>query len=322
MIVGFNLLSGLMRALGDSKTPLYFLIFTTLINILLNVIFIYYFHMGVKGSALGTVVAMTISVFSCLFYMSKKFSLLFPQRGEWRLSKKMCREHLVIAVPMAIQFSIIALSTAVTQAICNKFGFTAIAAMTAAMRIEQLACQPMVSFGIAMSTYVAQNYGACRVGRIRRGVFECSMTSLTISLFLALFVFVFGGQIVGIFVPDEKPELSLEVISMARTYLNISVMFYFFLGQIFIFRNSCQGMGNSIIPMISSIVELLMRIFAAIYLAASFGFVGLCYASPLAWIGGAAVVAFGYFRTVLKINRRLRHSRNKKYDAKISTKFA
>ena len=307
MIIGFNLLSGLMRALGDSKTPLYFLIFTTLVNIVLNFIYIYYVGMGVAGSALGTVTAMSISFFGCLFYMNKKFPLLRPHGNEWVLSAQMCKEELIIALPMAIQFSIIALSTAVTQAICNKFGASTIAAMTAAMRVEQLGAQPMVSFGIAMSTYVAQNYGAGMVARIRRGVLECSMTSLCLSLILASFVFVFGRQIVGVFVTDDDLGLKAEVVEMACTYLNITVLFYFFLGQIFIFRNSCQGMGNSIIPMISSIVELLMRIFAAIYLASLFGFVGLCWASPLAWIGGVAVVCGGYFYTVLKISRGLRN---------------
>lgn len=306
MIVAFNLLSGLMRALGDSKTPLYFLIFTTIINILLNIVFIYYCKMGVKGSALGTIVAMTISVISCLFYMNKKFPILHPRRRDWKLDFEFCKQHLIIAIPMAIQFSIIALSSAITQSICNKFGFETIAAMTAAMRVEQLGAQPMVSFGIAMSTYVAQNYGARKIARIRRGVFQCSILSLTMSLVLALFVFGSGKQMVGIFVPDDNPEMTSRVISMACTYLNMSILFYFFLGQIFIFRNSCQGMGNSVVPMISSFVELLMRAFAAIYLASIFGFVGLCMASPLAWIGGAAIVAGGYFASIRKMSNHLK----------------
>jgi len=306
MIVAFNLLSGFMRALGDSKTPLYFLIFTTLMNIVLNVWFIYRLKMGVRGSALGTVVAMTISVVCCLIYMNKKFPILKPEKEDWKLNKKLCRSHLAIAVPMAVQFSIIALSAAVTQTICNKFGFETIAAMTAALRIEQLASQPMVSFGIAMSTYVAQNFGARRISRIRKGVFECSMISLGLSIALAVFVYTLGEQIVGVFVPDGQPHLTETVIELARTYLNISILFYFFLGQIFIFRNSCQGMGNSVVPMISSIVELLMRAFAAIYLAAAWGFVGLCYASPLAWIGGAAVVCGGYYKTVRDLRKRFR----------------
>lgn len=315
MIVAFNLLSGFMRALGESKTPLYFLIFTTLLNIILNVLFIYYMKMGVRGSALGTVVAMTISVVCCLFYMNKKFPILKPKKTEWVLNWKLCREHLIIAVPMAIQFSIIALSAAVTQTICNQFGFETIAAMTAALRIEQLACQPMVSFGIAMSTYVAQNYGGGRIARIRKGVQQCSVISLILSVVLAVFVYTLGQQIVGIFVPNDQPEMAENVITLARIYLNISVLFYFFLGQIFIFRNSCQGMGNSISPMFSSAIELLMRLFAAVYLVQFFGFVGLCYASPLAWIGGAATVCMGYFRTIRGLRKSLKNACHHRFAA-------
>ncbi len=311
MIVTFNFLSGLMRALGDSKTPLYFLIFTTLLNIVFNVVFIYFCKMGVKGSSLGTVAAMSVSALACLVFIKKHFTILLPHKQDLSLDWGFCVQHLIIALPMAVQFSIIAMGAAITQAICNKFGFVTIAAMTAAMRIEQVGAQPMVSLGIAMSTYVAQNFGAKKIARLRRGVLQCSLVSLVASLFLALLVFVFGREIVGVFVPKEQPELVAEIISLARTYLKISVVFYFFLGQIFIFRNSCQGMGNSISPMISSIVELLMRAFAAIYLTSIFGFVGLCFASPLAWIGGALVVCIGYFRTILKVKKKIGQKRGK-----------
>lgn len=311
MIVSFNFLSGLMRALGDSKTPLYFLIFTTLLNIVFNVIFIYFCKMGVKGSSLGTVSAMSVSVIACLIYITKHFTVLLPHRQDLFIKWNFCKQHLKIALPMAVQFSIIAVGAAITQTICNKFGFVTIAAMTAAMRIEQVAGQPMVSLGIAMSTYVAQNYGAKKIARLRRGVWQSSLVSFAASLFLAFLVFVFGREIVGVFVPKEQPELVNEIISLARTYLKISVIFYFFLGQIFIFRNSCQGMGNSVSPMISSLVELFMRAFAAIYLTQFYGFVGLCFASPLAWIGGALVVSVGYFRTIIKVKAKIAQKRGK-----------
>ena len=308
VIVAFNALSGFMRALGDSKTPLYFLACTIMINILLNVLYIYYFKMGVAGSALGTVTAMFVSVICCLIYMNKKFPILKPEAKDWKLDKKFINEHLIIAVPMAIHFSILALSMAVVQAICNKFGFLTIAAMTAAMRVEQLATQPMLSIGVAMATYVAQNYGAGMIGRIRRGVFECSLISVTMSIVLAGFVFMFGRQIISVFIEadDVSKETIDEIISLARTYMNISMLFYFALGQIFIFRNACQGMGNSIIALISSTVELFLRCFVALYLAEKFGFVGFCYAGPAAWLGGAAVVALGYVYMIKKASKEMR----------------
>ncbi len=312
MIVFFNLLSGFMRALGDSKTPLYFLIFTTLLNISFNILFIYWFRLGVKGSALGTVCAMTVSVICCLFYIGKKFPLLHPKAEDWKLNWQFSKQHLKIAVPMAVQFSIIAISAAITQSVCNSFGPDTIAAFTSAMRVEQLATQPMVSFGVAMATYVAQNFGAGMIGRIRRGVFECSMISLVLSLSLAVVMYLFGTHIIGIFVSDEHHN----VIEIAQTYLNISILFYFFLGQIFIFRNSLQGMGNAVIPMVSSIVELGMRAFAAIYLAARLGYVGICYASPIAWIGGSAVVSLGYFWVIRRTGQRYLYRRTADVNAR------
>ena len=307
-VISFNLLSGFMRALGDSKTPLYFLVFTTLMNILLNFIYIYYFKMGIAGSALGTVTAMAISVICCLVFMNKKFPLLRPRAKDWKLDLKFCNEHLIIAVPMAINFSILGLSLGITQAICNKFGFLTIAAMTASIRLEQLAAQPMLSIGVAMATYVAQNYGAGMVSRIRKGVLQASIISICMSIVLASFVFIFGRQIVGIFISNENisPETFNTITEMAKTYMNISVLFYFALGQIFIFRNSCQGMGNSIIPMISSFIELLIRCFVALYLAEKFGFIGFCYASPIAWFGGAAVVSLGYVYIIKSISRNIK----------------
>ena len=304
MIVCFNLLSGFMRALGDSKTPLYFLIFTTLLNIVLNVVFIYFCKMGVAGSSLGTVTAMSVSAVACWVFIQKRFKILIPRKEDCKININLCKQNLIIALPMAVQFSIIALSAVITQTICNKFGFVTIAAMTASLRIEQIGGQPMVSLGIAMSTFVAQNYGAGRIAGLRKGVRQTSLVSFGASIVLAILVFVFGRQIVGVFIPGEEPQMVEQIMELARTYLKISVVFYFFLGQIFIFRNSCQGMGNSISPMISSIAELIMRAFAAVYLTKIWGFVGLCFASPLAWIAGAMVVSFGYFRTVWKIGRK------------------
>ncbi len=291
MIVFYNLLSGFLRALGDSKTPLYFLIFASMINVALNLLLIYVLGFGVEGSALGTVIALSISVICCYIYIRKKFPILRLKKHDWHLNWQFSREHLNIAIPMALQFSIIALSSMIIQSVCNSFGPVTIAAFTSALRIEQLAAQPMISFGITMATYTAQNFGAGMLGRIRRGVFNCSMISLGISLIMAVVIYSFGENLIDLFTKERNEE----VIHIAKTYLNISVIFYFFLGQIFIYRNSLQGLGKPIIPLISSIVELLMRAFAAVFLAARFGFIGICYASPIAWIGGSLVVSIGYY---------------------------
>ena len=300
MIVFYNLLASILRALGDSKTPLYFLIFATIINVILNYVLIKYVGLGVKGSALGTVTALSISVILCFIHIHKKYPILRITRKDWHFDWAFCKEHLEIAIPMSIQFSIIALGSIVLQSVCNSFGPTTIAAFTSASRIEQLAVQPMVSFGIAMATYVAQNYGAGLIGRIRRGVFDCSMISLGLSIFLAIMIFTIGENMVQIFVKEENQE----VIRQAKAYLNISVMFYFFLGQIFIYRNALQGLGKPSIPVISSIAELLLRSFAAIVLAANFGYFGICLASPIAWVGASLIVAIGYRYTIKQLGAK------------------
>ena len=299
MIVFYNLLANIIRALGDSKTPLYFLIFSALLNIVLNYTLIKHLGFGVEGSALGTIISLSISVICCYFYIIKKYPLLHLHKSDWKLDWDFYKQHIIIALPMGIQFSIIALSSIIMQSVCNSFGPTTIAAFTSAMRIEQVATQPMVSFGIAMATYTAQNYGAGYISRIKRGVFNCSMISLVIAIIAGILMYTIGENMVGIFIKDHNEE----VIHLAQSYLNISVLFYFFLGQIFIYRNALQGLGRPSIPLISSIVELFMRSFAAIILAAQWGYLGVCIASPIAWVGGSLVVSIGYYYILRKISK-------------------
>lgn len=300
MIVAYNLLSGFIRALGDSKTPLYFLIFSTILNIILNFCLIYFFKFGVVGSAIGTAIAISISAISCLIYMRKKFPLLRIRKQDWKIDRQYMMAHLNIAVPMAVQFSILSLGLMFVQSVCNSFGADTIAAFTAALRIEQLATQPMIALGIAMATYSAQNCGAGMIGRIRNGVRNSSLISLSFSVFIALMVRFVGEEMIGIFLEDNNTV----IIETARQYLNISTLFYFFLGQIFIYRNTLQGMGDSLIPLLAGIMELVMRSFAAAYLAQKLGYIGICYASPIAWIGASSVVFIGYVITMRKLSRR------------------
>ncbi len=304
LIVGYNLLAGFIRALGDSKTPLYFLIFSSILNILLNLFFIYVLKLGIIGSALGTIVAMAISVVCCMIYIGKRFPILKLRKEDWKLNWDFMKSHLAVAVPMSLQFSVIAVGLLIIQAVCNSFGENTIAAFTSALRIEQLATQPIVAIGLALATYAAQNYGAGQIKRIRQGVAGTSVISIIFSICIALLVRFYGENFIDIFLKEDNPE----IIKIGHDYLNISTMFYIFLGQIFIFRNTLQGMGRTIIPLIASIAELVMRSFAAVYLATRIGYLGLCYASPIAWIGASLVVAVGYAYTLRQIrNQRIYH---------------
>ena len=293
-MMAYNMLSNILRSLGDSKTPLYFLIVATLLNIVLALVFIINFGWGVPGSALALVVAQGFSGLLCIIYIAKKFPVLHVRLSEFpvlhvRLSdfkwdSRFAWEHIRMGLPMAVQFSVLGLGMIIIQAICNQFGSETIAAFTSAMRIEQLALQPMISFGLAMAVYTAQNFGARKFGRISR-------------LFAAVIMYFFGQEMIGIFLDNPSPKVMAE----AKQYLHLSVPFYFFLSQIFIYRNSVQGMGISMIPMLSGVVELLLRSAAASYLTIDYGYTGVCYASPIAWVGSSIFLfaSYHYFLRLL-----------------------
>lgn len=300
-MVYYNYLANVLRALGDSKTPLYFLIFSCVFNIILNVCFIVGLKMGVVGSALGSVISQIVSAGLCWYYIYLKFLILRLHKPDFALPFKWVYEHLRLAVPMMIQFSVIGLGAIIIQSVCNTFGTDAIAAMATCIRIEQLAALPLYSMGAAIVTFAAQNFGAHRIRRIRQGVFQSSIFSLLVSIFVSVWMFLWGEEMVLLFIKEPDKQ----VIEMACLYLQITSLFYCFLGQIFVFRQVLQGMGQSIFPMISGFMELFMRSFAAIILAAYYGFLGICWASPIAWIGSVAVVAPGYVWMIRKYRYRL-----------------
>ncbi len=299
-IVLYNLLSGFIRALGDSKTPLYFLIFSSILNIILNFVFIYFFKWGVAGSASGTFCSMIVTAMACIVFIIKKFPLLKISKEDCRYNHKFMMEHLKVAVPMALQFSILALSMMIVQSVCNSFGTEVIAGFTAAMRIEQISTQPLFAMGIAFATYAAQNYGAALIKRIRQGVRQCLIAGLFLSVIISLIVRFYGTHLVSAFIENGDAN----IVNIGQKYLLISTYFYFCLLCIFIIRNALQGMGYTKIPLMSGVVELIMRGFAAVGLAKSIGYIGIFWAGPIAWLGGAIVVAVGYWIVIKNLNVR------------------
>ena len=298
----YNMLASIIRALGDSKTPLYFLIIASLINIVLAIIFIVVFHMGVPGSAIAVILSQGISVILCTIFIKYKFPILRIHRNEWfiKFDKDFydsAYEHLKIGVTMAVQFSILGITILIIQSVCNSFGSNVIAAMTAALRIEQIATLPMMSFGVALATYVAQNFGARKFKRIRLGVIKTSTINIVLSIIMAFVMRFWGTNIIGAFIGTATKE----IINIAHSYLLISTIFYFFLGQIFIYRNALQGMGETVFPLLSSIAELVMRAFTAVYLAIKFGYIGMFYAGPIAWVSASTVLFFGYLYSIKHI---------------------
>lgn len=303
----YNLLANIIRALGDSKTPLYFLIVASVANIFLALFFIEILKLGVAGSAIAVILSQGLSVLLCLYFVKKKFPILHLKRKDWLIKfdknfYSSSLEHLKVGVPMSIQFSIIGLGVIVIQSVCNTFGSNVIAAVTAALRIEQIATLPMISFGVALASFVAQNFGAKKFRRIRTGVIQTSLLSIFLSILMAIIMRYFGADIVREFIGTA----SAEIIDIAHQYLLISTFFYVFLSQIFIYRNALQGMGEVIFPLVASVAELLMRAFAAVYLAIKFGYIGMFFSGPIAWVSACAILSFGYFRSIKPIVNKIR----------------
>ncbi len=298
----YNMLASIIRALGDSKTPLYILIIASLINIVLALIFIEVFHWGVPGSAVAVILSQAISVIMCLYFIKLRLPILHLKKQDWfiKFDKKFydsACEHLRIGFPMAVQFSIIGIGIIIIQSVCNTFGSNVIAAMTAALRIEQIATMPMMSFGVALAAYVAQNFGARKFKRIRLGVIKTSTINIILSILMAFVMRFWGTDIIGAFIGTATKE----IIDIAHTYLLISTIFYFFLGQIFIYRNALQGMGEAVFPLLACVAELLVRSFAAVYLAVKFGYIGMFYSGPIAWVSASTILFFGYFGSIKHI---------------------
>ncbi|MFI3241591.1 MAG: MATE family efflux transporter [Alphaproteobacteria bacterium] len=302
----FNLLQAFLRAVGNSKGPFYFLVLSCLTNIFFNYVFIKYVGLGIAGSAYGTIVAVAISSIASIVYMYKKYSILKPNKEDWKFSWGFAKEHLKIAIPMCMQGLLISLSIFIFQRGCNEFGAEAIAAVAAANRIDNLGGNVLFSLGMALTTFVAQNYGCNRIARIRRGVNQVCIVSILVSIVLGVLIIIFKEDILSWFISDEELKAFPQVAIWAKQYLNVTACSYFFLGSIHLYRNALQGLGNGWMPLLSSIIELGFRMFAVFVLTNYVGFYGIILSNPLAWIGGAAVLWIGYYFEIKKLGTTVR----------------
>ncbi|MFT8887426.1 MAG: MATE family efflux transporter [Ethanoligenens sp.] len=285
----FNLLANLILALGDSRTPLFFLMIASVLNVGLELLFILVLHMGVAGAGLATVLAQLCSCIGCLFYIAKRFPILRFHREDWKLNRNDFSTHLRSGLPMGFQSSIIAIGTIIIQFTLNELGTTAVAAYTAAQKIDVVCTQPMVSFGMAMATYAAQNYGARNMARIRSGLRQCCILSITSSMAIGLAAILFGRYVVMLFVGNTP-----TVVRLAQVYFNFNCSFYFLLSALFVVRYTLQGLGKSFIPTAAGIMELVMRAVAAGIFAQFFGFAGVSLSNPLAWVGSLSILIPAY----------------------------
>ena len=295
--VAYNMMASILRALGDSKSPLYFLIISSILNIVLDLVFIINFKMGVAGAAYATIISQGVSAILCFIYILKKYAILKLSRKDYNVKKSMYIKHLKIGIPMALQFSITALGLITVQGALNGVGSTVIAVYTASSKALQLVMQPAVTYGVTMATYCGQNLGAKRYDRIKDGVNKAVKISIITSIISGFVLIAFGTQFVKLFI--ENPDA--QIIAYSKQVLTVSGIFFIPLGLIFIFRNALQGIGESFVPMMAGVAELGARALVAFTLPAFWGFFGICLADPIAWIAASIPLTLYYHRTIKKL---------------------
>lgn len=295
----YNLLSSILRALGNSKLPLVFLIISALLNIVLDLVFIVGFGMGARGAAVATVIAQGVSGILCLFYIIAKIPILHLKREDLDVGSTIYKNQLRIGVPMALQYSITAIGTMMVQSSLNILGSTLVAAYTAAGKIEQVVTQAYVAMGTTMATYAAQNMGAGSVKRIREGFKACTVIGVVYSFVAAGFIMTVGKYMTYLFVSEDVDI----IMNSVDIYLKCIGIFFIPLAVVNIYRNGIQGLGYGLLPMMAGVAELIGRGVVAVIAGAKRSYPGVCLAGPAAWVlaGGLLIVMY-YF--IMNVNMR------------------
>ena len=276
----YNLCANTLRAIGDSLTPLLFLILATVSNIGLDYLFILEFHMGVQGAAYATVLAQLISVVLCFVRIFRKFPILHLQKSDFRPEKGLIVEMYKSGLSMGLMSCLVSIGTIMLQSAINTFGTTVIVAHTAARKVFEIMSLPMRVLGSAMATYCGQNYGAKRFDRIRQGI----RASLLIAAIWSVAVFIICHTVEGALIRFVASTTDAEVIYWGSMYLKVDMSFIIVCGVIVILRNSMQGFGDRVIPVFSSCIELAGKIIFAFVFAPVFAYWGIIWAEPVVWI--------------------------------------
>ena len=293
----YNAFAAVLRALGDGRSPLYFLIISAVINAGLDVLFIVRFHMGVEGCAYATVIAQGISALLCLGYIVWKFDILKLQKVDFRFDFSMSRRLLSIGVPMGLQFSITAIGTIIVQSAINVFGADYIAGYAAAGKLQNMINSIFIAFGATIATFVGQNRGAGKMDRVHQGVKNTQIMILISAAVSFLIIHFCAKELMLIFV-DGSQKL---VIDAADRYFMAVSWAYPFLGSIFLYRNALQGMGYGLVPMLGGVFELLARgAVVMLVLRLGGGYVSTCLSDPAAWVSALIPLIPYYFYKMRK----------------------
>lgn len=291
----YNALAAFLRALGDSRSPLYFLIISAAINVVLDIVFIVYGGMGVDGCAYATVIAQAISALLCFIYIVKRYPILHLKREDFRISFRSWGRLLALGIPMALQFSITAIGTIIVQGAVNAYGEIYMAGFSAAGKLQNIIATVFSAFGATIATYVGQNRGAGKMDRVRQGVRTTQMMIIVYSVFAMAVVLLLGRYMMWIFVSPSETE----VIDVAVLYFRTVFWCYPFLGSIFLYRNTLQGLGYGLVPMLGGVFELAARAAIVLLVAGHTSFVGVCLSDPAAWLS-ALIPLVPYYIYIMK----------------------
>ena len=295
----YNLLASVLRALGDSRTPLIYLIIASIINIALDVVLIAVIPLGVAGAAYATVASQLISGLLCLWHIKRKFLILHIEKQERKFDKELCLRLLHAGVPMGLQFSITAIGAIILQSAVNALGSSVVASISASNRVQNILTCPLETMGATMATYCSQNYGANRIDRVRQGIRQATIVTAVYSVVGLAIAYFCGRTIAQMFISAEETAL----LDSIRQFLTITGIFSFPLAIILVYRNSLQGLGFSNSAMLAGVFELVARSAVAWLLVGTFGFIAVCFANPAAWIAADCLLLPMYAKKIRVLSR-------------------
>ena len=296
----YNLLSGIIRSLGDSRSPLYFLIFSSLLNVALDLLFIVRFHMGVAGAGAATLLSQLVSGLLCLGYMAKNFPILHLNREDLIPDKRYIRHLLAMGLPMGMQYSITAIGSIMLQTSVNTLGSAAMAAMTAGSKVGAFVLCPFEAMGSTAATFAGQNIGAGKPQRVRTGVWDASILGTAYALVLLVVLYFCGGSLTSLFLNPGDAAAMDEILPLSEQYLLSCALFYIPLLFVYLLRFTIQGLGYSGLAVVAGVFEMVARGTFALCLVPSLGFNAVCFASPAAWVMADVFLFPAYFRCLKK----------------------
>jgi putative MATE family efflux protein len=293
----YNLLAGILRSLGDSKRPLYCLIVSSVLNIILDLTFIIVFKMGVSGAAWATVISQGIAGVVCLFYVKKGYPILKMSKEEWRINKKHMKKLCIMGLPMGLQYSFTAIGSIILQVAVNSLGSMAIAAVTAGNKISMLFTCVFDSLGSTMATFAGQNTGAKKFDRITEGIKACALIAIIYSVVTCTICMFFGEKLSLLFINKSETEVIKNSVILLRTI----TLFYIPLAFVNIMRFTIQGMGFSNLAIIAGVSEMIARAGIGFFFVPIFGYFAVCMSGPIAWIMADVFLVPAYFYVLKKL---------------------